>query len=191
MKAALILALLTLTTIACGGSRDQPAPDANQKNTAGATAGGNPDSPSVAPVSIQALLALLPEPFDWQREKPGGERMTTPVALASASVRMMKGDATVTAKITDSALNQTLIAPFESALAGDFTRKTDNGYEKSIAIGDARGIERWDSATRTGNLTIVVARRFIVEIDGSTIESPKVLHDILEKINLTKLADLK
>jgi len=169
MKSALVVALLTLTTVACGKSEER----------------------TIAPVSIQALLALLPEPFDWQRERPTGERVTTPVAFADASVRMMKGDATVTAKITDTGRNQALVEPFAAALAGDFTRETEHGYEKSIAIGDARGVERWDSGTKTGNLSIVVARRFVVEIDGSTIDSPKVLHDILDKIDLKKLADLK
>lgn len=169
MKPILILALLTLTAAGCGTSGDRP----------------------IAPVSIQALLTVLPEPLDWQREKPNGERVTTPLAFADASVRMMKGDATVTAKITDTGLNEILVAPFAAALAGDFTRETEHGYEKSIAVGDARGVERWDSGTRTGNLSIIVARRFVVEIDGSTIDSPKVLHDILEKIDLKKLADLK
>jgi len=190
MRPALLLALLTLATVACGRTGDQAAPDAVPKSASDTTVGGNSNR-AVAPVTIQALLALLPAPFDWQQEKPNGERMTTPMAYSDASVRLMKGDATVTAKITDTALNAALVAPFATALAGDFARETDHGYEKSVAIGDARGVERWDSATRTGNLAVVVARRFIVEIDGSTIEGPKILHDILEKIDLKKLADLK
>jgi len=190
MRPAVVLALLTLTIAACGKSGDQPAPEAIQKSAAGAAA-GDPASTLVAPVSIQTLLALLPQPFGWQLEKPTGERMTAPMAFADASVRMMKGDATVTVKITDTALNQTLFEPFAVFLKGNYERKTDHGYEKSIAIGESPGGERWDSGTMTGNLTIVVARRFVVELDGSTIDGPKVLHDILEKMDLKKLADLK
>ena len=117
--------------------------------------------------------------------------MTAPVNFAEASVRMMKGDATVTVKITDSALNQILVAPFAMFLAGNYERETDRGYEKSIKIGDIPGFEKWDSGTKSGDLTVIVNKRFIVEVDGSTIDDPKVLREILEKTDLKKLAELK
>src|ERR1700730_11920172 len=63
----------------------------------------------VDPVSFRDLIALLPSPAGWEREKPIGERMTAPVSFADASVRLMKGEATVTAKITDSGFNQLLV----------------------------------------------------------------------------------
>ena len=64
--------------------------------------GGDPDDKPLDPVDLKELMALLQEPVDWRWGKPSGERMTAPANLATAS--LTKGDATVTAKITDSAL---------------------------------------------------------------------------------------
>jgi hypothetical protein len=218
MKVIVPLAIVVLTTIGCGKSEEQQQAEALAKSATqaqqgaenvakgaeaaakgmadlasglGAAFGGDPNVKPVPPVSFRDLQALLPEPSGWQREKPTGERMTAPVNFAEASVRMMKGDATVTVKITDSALNQILVAPFAMFLAGNYERETDRGYEKSIKIGDSPGFEKWDSETKSGDLTVIVNKRFIVEVDGSTIDDPKVLHEILEKTDLKKLAELK
>ena len=218
MKVIVLLAIVMLTTIGCGKSEEQQQAEALAKSAAqaqqgaenvaknadaaakgmadlasglGAAFGGDPNAKPVPPVSFRDLQALLPEPAGWVREKPTGERMTAPVNFAEASVRMMKGDATVTVKITDSALNQILVAPFAMFLAGNYERETDRGYEKSIKIGDIPGFEKWDSGTKSGDLTVIVNKRFIVEVDGSTIDDPKVLREILEKTDLKKLAELK
>ena len=157
----------------------------------GAMAGGDPNQKAVDPVSFRDLIALLPAPAGWEREKPTGERMTSPVSFADASVRLMKGDATVTVKITDSGLNQIFVAPFAIFLAGNYERETESGYEKSIKVGDLPGMEKWDSGTKSGDVTVIVNKRFIVEIDGSSIDDPKVLRTMLDNVDLKKLADLK
>jgi hypothetical protein len=188
MKVMVIAALLALASIACGKSPEQRQA---RDQAAGNSVGANTDAKPADPVDFRKLLALLPAPVDWQREKPMGERMTAPVSFADASVRMMKGNATITVKITDSAFNQLLVAPFASFLAGNYERETPGGYEKSVKIGEAPGLEKWDSDTKTGNLTVIVAKRFIVEIDADSIDNAKVLHDMLGKIDLEKLAALK
>jgi hypothetical protein len=218
MKPITAVAVLALTAVACGKSEEQQRTEALEKSAAqvqqsaenlskgaedmakgmadlasglGAAFGGDPNAKPVTPVNFRDLQTVLPVPVDWQSEKPTGERMTAPVNFSSASVRMMKGDATVTVKITDSALNQVLVAPFAMFLAGNYERETERGYEKSIKIGDAPGFEKWDSGTKSGDLTVIVNKRFIVEIDGSSIDDPKVLHDMLEKTDLKKLAERK
>jgi hypothetical protein len=214
MKPVVVVALLALTPvifIACGKSEEQQRTEELQKSAEnvskgaeglakgaadlaaglGAAFGGDPNVKPVDPVSFRDLMALLPAPAGWEREKPTGERMTAPVTFADASVRLMKGEATVTAKITDSAFNQVLVAPFAMFLAGNYEHETDHGYEKAVKVGDAPAFEKWDSETKSGNLMAIVNKRFIVEIDGDSIENPKVLHDLIEKIDLKKLADLK
>jgi hypothetical protein len=206
-----VVALTLLVCIACGKSKEEQQAEAIQKSAdqlqkgaesaakslsdlaAGisSAAGGAGNIKPVDPVSFRDLIALLPSPAGWEREKPIGERMTAPVSFADASVRLMKGDATVTAKITDSGFNQLFVAPFAAFLAGNYDRETSDGYEKSVKVGDAPGLEKWEIQTKSGNLTVIVNKRFIVEIDGSSIDNPKVLHEILDKIDLKKLADLK
>jgi len=211
MKLMVIAGVLAVASIACGKSPEQQQAEAIQKSAAelqkgaenaakglgdlaaGISAGANGagDAKPADPVNFRDLIALLPAPADWQTEKPTGERMTAPVSFADASVRMMKGNATITAKITDSAFNQLLVAPFATFLAGNYEHETSSGYEKSVKIGDAPGLEKWDSDTKTGNLTVIVGKRFIVEIDGDSIDNTKVLHDMLDRIDLKKLAAMK
>jgi len=195
MARGVVIALLALTPVAftaCGKSTQeqrseaiQKSADEPQKGAEGAARG------LVDPVSLKELISLLPAPAGWQRERPTGERLTAPVHFADAMVRLMKGDATVTAKITDSALNQVLVEPLAALIASHHERGTSREYEKAVTVGDAPGFEKWDSKTKSGNLTVIVNKRFIVEIDGSGIDDPKVLHEILDKIDLGKLADLK
>jgi len=221
MKSILVtmtLAVVPLAFVACGKSKEQQQAEELQKSAAqlqqcaenvakgaegvakgvtdlatglGAAFGGDPNVKPVDPVSFRDLIALLPAPAGWEREKPTGERMTSPVSFADASVRLMKGDATVTVKITDSGFNQLLVAPFAMFLAGNYEKETSSGYEKSIKVGDAPGLEKWDSETKSGDVTIIVNKRFIVELDGSGIDDPKVLHTMLDSVDLKKLASLK
>ena len=200
MKPVVVILMLALTAVlpvifdGCGKSSEEQQTEAVRKSAGEpqkGTAGGDANVKAVEPVSVRDLIALLQAPLGWVPEKPTGERLTAPVNFADASLRMMKGEATVTAKITDSAFNQLLMAPFAASLDGSHDRETSDGYEKAVKVGDSPGFERWYSGTKTGNLMVVVNKRFIVEIDGSSIEGPKVLHEIVDKIDLKKLADLK
>ena len=195
MVPAVVIALVALAPvafIACGTSRQEQQSETTQKRADGLQKGAEGAARGlVEPVSVKELIALLPAPAGWQRERPTGERLTAPVHFADAMVRLMKGDATVTAKITDSALNQVLVEPLATLIAGHHERGSSHEYEKAVTVGDAPGFEKWDSKTKSGNLTAIVNKRFIVEIDGSGIDDPKVLHELLDKIDLVKLADLK
>ena len=211
MVVVAVLALAPVICLACGKSKEEQQAEAFRRSAeqlqkgeegvakglgdlaAGinSAAGGEGNVRPVDPVSLRDLIALLPAPAGWERERPTGERLTQPVRFADAMVRLMKGDATVTAKVTDSALNQVLLAPFATFLAGNYERETGTGYEKAIKVGGAPAFEKWDSATKSGTLTVIVNKRFIVEIDGSGIDDPKVLHEIVAQTDLKKLAELK
>jgi len=191
----MVVALLALTPVAftaCGKSTQEQRSEAIQKNADEPQKGAEGTARGlVDPVSLKELISLLPAPAGWQRERPTGERLTAPVHFADAMVRLMKDDATVTAKITDSALNQVLVEPLALLMASHHERGSSREYEKTVMVGEAPGFEKWDSTTKSGNLTVLVNKRFIVEIDGSGIDDPKVLHEILGTIDLEKLADRK
>lgn len=152
---------------------------------------GDPNAKPVAPLTIDSLKTALPEWSGWEKGKATGERMTSPVNYAEAKATFTKGDSTVDVKIVDSALNQMLIAPFSMFLAVGYEKETDHGYEKGVKIGEYPGWERWDSEDKEGELNAIVAKRFIVQIEGRRIESMKVLHSAMESIDLKKLAETK
>lgn len=158
----------------------------------GTLTGGDPHAKPVDPVSFRDLMTVFPESFgDWERSKPTGERMSSPVNFSEAQVRYRKGEAELELKITDSALNQMLVAPFAMFLTAGYEKETERGYEKSVKVGAFPGWEEWDTADKDGTLHAVIDRRFIVEIDGRNIESPEVLHQLAAATNFKKLSSLK
>ena len=208
----LMMAIVAVGLVACGrspaeqqaGEQVQKGAESLAKNAEGmakgfeelakglsAMAGGDPNAKPVEPLSIDALRSALPELPGWERGKPTGERMTSPVNYAEAEVTFTKGDARITQKIVDSALNQMLVAPFAMFLSVGYEKQTENGYEKGVKIGEYPGWEKWDSERKNGELNAIVNKRFIVQLEGRDIENIKVLHSVMNATNLSKLAELK
>jgi len=161
------------------------------KGLSAMAAGGDPNAKPVEPLSIDNLKSVLPELAGWERGKPTGERMTSPVNYAEAEVRFSKGDSRVTAKVVDSALNQMLVAPFAMFLAVGYEKETERGYEKGVKVGEYPGWEKWDSESKDGELNAIVNKRFIVQVEGQQIENVKILQSVMNSMDLKKLAGLK
>jgi len=151
----------------------------------------DPNAKPVDPMTIDALKTALPDLSGWEKGKPTGERMTSPVNYAEAKVTFTKGESALDVKIVDSAMNQLLIAPFSMFLAVGYEKETDHGYEKGVKVGEYPGWERWDGEGKEGELNAIVAKRFIVQIEGRNIEKTRVLHSTMENINLKKLSETK
>jgi hypothetical protein len=208
---------ISMLVSACGGTTDdaakqiQKAAEEIQKSVGSGSARGlqgvskgledlakgmsamanDPNAKPVDPMTIDALKTALPDLSGWEKGKPTGERMSSPVNYAEAKVTFTKGDSAVDVKVVDSAMNQLLIAPFSMFLAVGYEKETDHGYEKGVKIGEYPGWERWDGEDKEGELSAIVGKRFIVQIEGRNIENMKVLHSTMENINLKKLADAK
>jgi hypothetical protein len=208
---------ISMLVSACGGTTDdaakqiQKAAEEIQKSVGSGSARGlqgvsksledlakgmsamanDPNAKPVDPLTIDALKTALPNLSGWEKGKPTGERMSSPVNYAEAKVTFTRGDAAVDVKIVDSAMNQLLIAPFSMFLAVGYEKETDHGYEKGVKIGEYPGWERWDGEGKEGELNAIVGKRFIVQIEGRNIENTRVLHSTMENINLKKLVDAK
>ncbi len=146
---------------------------------------------TVEPVSFRELQALLPQVPGWTMAAPEGARMTTPVTFSQASVNYSKGEATVEATIVDSGLNQLFFAPMTMFMATGYERQTANGYEKASVVNGNPGWERWDGATKDGELNMVVGQRFLVTLKGSGIGDARALREFMNRIDAGKLAGLK
>lgn len=216
-RSVFMVIAMSLLLSACGGSTDettkqlQKAAEEIQKSVGSASSRGvqgmskgledlargmsamsnDPNAKPVDPLTIDALKTVLPDLSGWEKGKPTGERMSSPVHYAEAKVTFTKGESAVDVKIVDSAMNQLLIAPFSMFLAVGYEKETDHGYEKGVKVGEYPGWERWDGEGKEGELNAIIAKRFIVQIEGRNIESTRVLHSTMENINLKKLAEAK
>jgi hypothetical protein len=157
------------------------------EGVAGAMSGKTPDGKTAEPVRFQDLQTALPEVSGWQRGTPTGERMTSPVPFSQSEADYTMGEATISVKVVDSAFSQLLIAPWAMFLTAGYERETSEGYEKSVTIGGNPGFERFNKDAKDGELNIVVAKRFLVTIDGNNISDTKVLHEFASKIDAAKL----
>jgi hypothetical protein len=173
------------------GAEDMAKGLADMAKGLSAMAGTDPSQKPVDPVSFKDLQTLLPNLSGWEKAKPTGERMTSPVNYAEASVTFEKGDAHVEEKIVDSAFNQLLVAPFSMFLTMGYEKETEDGYEKALKVNEYPGWEKWNSKDREGELNAIVNKRFIVQIEGRNIDNPKVLHALMDQTDLKKLAAMK
>ena len=158
---------------------------------AGALSGTTPDGKTVEPVSFQALQGALPEVSGWTRAQPTGERMTSPVPFSQAEASYANGDAKIDVKIVDAAFNQLLMAPWSMFLASGYEKQSASGHEKSVSVNGHPGFERWNSRTRSGELNLVVGKRFLVTLEGDNISDMKVLHDVASSLDAGKLTTLQ
>jgi hypothetical protein len=146
----------------------------------------------VPPIDFEKLEALLPPaPAGWTRGKSKGQQTTMVVSTSNAEVSYTKGDMNVHLEITDSALNQMLLAPMSLMLAAGYSERSSSGYKKSMTMGGSPGYEEWNSDDKNGEITVVVSNRFIVAGKGSSLDAIDSLHGIVEKVDLGKLAALK
>jgi hypothetical protein len=157
--------------------------------TGAAAAAGN--TKPVDPVSFRDLQTLFPDLDGWEKEKPTGERMTAPFAYSQAEVRYKKGDSRLELKIVDSGFNQLLLTPFAMMMQAGYEKETSSGYEKSTMVGGQPGWEKWNTEGKDGEVTAFVGKRFLFTVNGRNVDDIKALHEIVGKVDLNKLANMK
>lgn len=165
--------------------------EAMAQGLAGAASAVSGNGEPVDPVHFKQLQSMFPSLPGWTRAKSTGEKMSSPVAYSQAEVRYTKGDSRIDLKVIDSGFHQLLLAPYTVFLTAGYERQTEHGYEKSTKVGAEPGWEKWNGATRSGEVNAVVAKRFLVQAEGRQVEDIKVLHDVLNRIDFGRLAALK
>jgi len=149
---------------------------------------------AVEPVDFRELKALLPEALDGlPRTNASGEKnsaMGIKLSQATGDYQNDEGKS-INIEIYDYASMQKMVmmAQFGWAVT-DFDRETDTGYEKSITWKGMRGIERYENESQYGQIQILVAERFVVDVEGYSVKIEDV-RNALEKIDLKKLASFK
>jgi hypothetical protein len=144
------------------------------------------------PVDFEELKALLPDIAGWTKSDIHGEQQTVMgMSQSNAKARYTKGESTIQIEITDSTMNQILLAPMAMFITSGYEEKSDDGYKKAVQVGGFPGFEEWEKGAKHGQTTAIVANRFIVAADAHSVEGPDVARKAVESVNLAKLAGLK
>lgn len=144
----------------------------------------------VDPVHFDKLLPLLPAaPAGFEAEEPKGE--TTEAGefkYSQAERRYKKDDKIIDVKIQDAAHIPLFYAWL--SVAAMMKKETTEGYEKGLTIDGDPAFERFTKSNQHGELTVLVAKRHIIEIRTDGVPS-EMMRTVLSSIDRKALAALK
>lgn len=205
------LAFTILLLAACGKSAEEKQAEAIEESTkqmaeamkaGGAAAAGMAAAASTSLGAVQAaeavdfreLKALLPEDLSgMKRSNAEGEKTSAMGFTISKAEAQYDGDnaANVRISITDVGAMAGVAAMATYAwAAGAIDRETETSYEKSATIKGYKGYERYDRQSTSGEVQVLVAGRFVVEVSGNNVPMDAI-KDALEKVDLGKLEGMK
>jgi opacity protein-like surface antigen len=188
------LAILAAVAATTAARAQQTPPPVDIDAMKGFLAGALGDQMKGGPVvDFRELKALLPESLPGlKRAEAAGEKrsvMGMTVATAEASYRSDAG-AGIEIRIVDFG-GAGVYKMAQAAWASmEVDRESDSGYEKTFDHKGSKGLEKYDRTARKGEIQLLVAGRYHVEIAGRNVDI-KDIQAVLEKIDLAKLAALK
>ncbi len=147
----------------------------------------------VEPVDFRALKELLPESIAGMRRVSSEGSRTNVMGVASSKAEAVYEDGKggrIAYGITDAG---TLTGVAAMALAWvniEIDKDGDAGYERTTTVAGRKSYERYATATRTGELDVIVGGRFIVGVKATGVER-KRFREAVEKLDLAKLEALK
>ena len=148
----------------------------------------------VETVSYQELKALLPESLPgMKRTDATGEKSSAMgMQVSNAEGRYSSDDgSSTTIKITDIGSMTGLAGMTAYAWAKvDIDRESDTGYEKTTSFNGYKAHEKYDKSSKSGEISVLVGDRFIVEVDGSNVDMDAI-KSTLGKVDLGKLNSMK
>ncbi|MBS0430815.1 MAG: hypothetical protein JSS21_00195, partial [Proteobacteria bacterium] len=139
-----------------------------------------------------ALKALLPSSLPgMQRGTPRGEANQAMGIKASSADVDFNGpnNARINVSIKDAAAISGLAGLAQMANNGSESEQGDN-YEKNETIGGQAVHEKWDASSKHGELSLIVASRYGVDVTGDNVDMA-ALKDALAQIDFGKLESMK
>lgn len=145
---------------------------------------------AVKPVDPGALQNLLPGSISgWNRtsvENQGGA--AGGIGGSNARAEFQAGDQSFSLSVTDTGVLGN-IATLGGAISTTSNKQTTTGYEKSEMQGGNRVEEKWDTQSKSGSYSVLVASRFAVEASGSA-PSIDTLKSAVASVNLGQLQSM-
>jgi hypothetical protein len=154
----------------------------------GALGGAHPHEP----VDFHKLEALLPTslPGMSRVHAEGSAKQAIGVKGTSATATYRgTGDARQEIQIAD-ATGVSGLMDLAGSLAGTTSSESDTGYEKDVTIGGHTVHEKYDRNSKHGELSVIVAKRFTVDVTGDAVSMEDLEHS-LGQVDLGALAGMQ
>lgn len=72
----------------------------------------------------------------------------------------------------------------------EIDKETDEGYEKTFTYKGNKGYEKYNNKYQNGEISVLVAKRFVVEINGKNVSMDEMKYS-LDMIDIGKLESMK
>lgn len=151
---------------------------------------------NVEPVDFRTLTDMLPssaaglDQVDKSGEKSGISGMAT--SYAEARYENADGSKRVTVKVTDVGSMTSLVAFGMAWMNMTIDKESSSGYERTTKIDGHPALEKFEQGDgySRGELTVVVANRYIVEAKGDGV-SMSDIKGAVDDVDLGRLASMK
>lgn len=155
---------------------------------------GTTNGKKVETVEFRELKALLPEslPGMTRTGATGEKTAAMGMQISTAEGRYTSGGgSSMSIKITDIGSLSGLAGMATYAWsATEFDRETGDGYEKTTTFNGHKAQEKYNKSGRSGEMSVLVGGRFVVEADGNSVEMDAI-KAALGKVDLRKLDGMK
>lgn len=144
-------------------------------------------------IDFRVLKSLLPETVAaLKRTQASGEKSGAMGMVSSFAEGSYEGskDELIAIKISDLGGMPPFMVLAQMTWADmDIDRETDTDYERTFFYKTFKGHEQYNKELRSGDLEMLIGKRFRLEISGQNIDSA-LLRKIMESLDLKKLNDL-
>lgn len=146
-------------------------------------------------VDFREMKALLPKelPGGMKGELKGQKTGAMGMSVAEAEGRYRKDGAagSINMKMTDISGMGAMGTMAHAAWANaEVDNESDDGYEKTTNISGYKGMEKYNSKSKSGEVQVMVDSRFVVEVRGNGVTMVQI-KTALGTLDLKKLAALK
>jgi hypothetical protein len=143
-------------------------------------------------VDFKTLESMLPASLPGMKRTSAGGENQVAVGVKTASAKADYADnngAGVHIEIADISGVSGLM-DLAGGLIQSTTSESDSGFERDVAIGGRTVHEKYDAGNKHGDLSIILVKRFSVDISGSGVDMSS-LEQMLAQIDLARLESMK
>lgn len=149
----------------------------------------------VDPVDFRQLKDLLPaEAAGLTRKEATGEKsgaMGFVISQAEGRYENSDGSSSVEVEIMDTGgMGGMALMGMAAWTMTEVDKETTTGYERTTRIGNYKAFEKYDNDGKYGELNIIVADRYIVNVKGNNVDMDQMKKS-LDNLDMDKLSALK
>ncbi|HWE46777.1 MAG TPA: Yip1 family protein [Caulobacteraceae bacterium] len=163
---------------------------ANIANSAAASANGNGGS-KVTPVAGDVLAGMLPGSVDGMTRGATSSASGSAMGMATGNAKASysSGDSTINLEVTDSG-SLSALTGMAGALGVNAQEQNGTRTSKTTTTDGQVSTEEYDTATKSGSYSVMVAGRFMVEANGTNVSMDQ-LKSAVHAVPLNQLASMK